>query len=47
MENYSKGDNIEKPLELTDVPINNIPKDIVWMKVKGGIMIIQQYLIWV
>ena len=34
MENYSKGANLEKPLELCDVPINNIPVGIVWMKVK-------------
>ena len=34
MENYSKGVNLEQPLELSDVPIPNIPSDIVWMKVK-------------
>lgn len=34
MENYSKGANLEKPLELSDVPIKDIPAGIVWMKVK-------------
>nr|CAG4642221.1 EOG090X0KMN [Eurycercus lamellatus] len=34
MENYAKAENVEFPLELRDVPINKIPNDIVWMKVK-------------
>ena len=34
MESYSKGANLEKPLELSDVPIKDIPTGIVWMKVK-------------
>ena len=34
MENYSKGENIELPLELGDVPIKNLPCNLVWMRVK-------------
>nr|CAG4635213.1 EOG090X0KMN [Alona affinis] len=34
MENYSKGENVELPLELGDVPIKNIPSDVTWMQVK-------------
>lgn len=34
MENYSKGENIELPLELGDVPIKNLPSNLVWMRVK-------------
>lgn len=34
MENYSKGENIELPLELSDVPIKNLPCNVVWMRVK-------------
>lgn len=34
MENYSKAENVELPLELSDVPIKNIPSDVVWMQVK-------------
>ena len=36
MENYSKGKNVENELQLSDVPIRNIPQDIVWMKVRPG-----------
>lgn len=34
MENYSKGENVELPLELSDVPIKNLPNELVWIKVK-------------
>jgi len=36
MENYTKGSNIEKQLELSDVPIKDLPTDVTWMKVKPG-----------
>nr|CAG4650656.1 EOG090X0KMN [Sida crystallina] len=36
MDNYMKGENIEKPLALSDIPISNIPSDVTWMKVKPG-----------
>ncbi|XP_044753829.1 ribonuclease P protein subunit p25-like protein isoform X2 [Coccinella septempunctata] len=36
MENYTKGKNEEEPLLLTDIPIANIPQDVLWLQVRGG-----------
>lgn len=36
MENYTKGKNVEDPLNLSDIPISNIPENVLWMQVRGG-----------
>lgn len=33
MENYSKGKNVEEPLERDKIPIPNLPPDFLWMQV--------------
>lgn len=34
MENYSKGKNVEEPLERNKIPIPNLPDDFIWMQVR-------------
>lgn len=34
MENYRKGRNCEQELKLSDIPIKDMPRDVLWMKVK-------------
>lgn len=36
MENYTKGKNVEEPLERERIPIPDLPKDFLWMQVRGG-----------
>ncbi|XP_045476955.1 ribonuclease P protein subunit p25-like protein [Harmonia axyridis] len=36
MENYIKGKIVEDPLQITDIPISNIPQNVLWMQVRGG-----------
>ncbi|KAJ8941393.1 hypothetical protein NQ318_011830 [Aromia moschata] len=36
MENYSKGKNVEEPLERNKIPIANLPENFLWMQVRGG-----------
>ena len=36
MENYSKGKNVEEPMEKENVPIPNLPQDFVWMQVSNN-----------
>lgn len=36
MMNYKKGKNIEEELSKEDIPIANLPKNFLWMHVKGG-----------
>ncbi|XP_014241498.1 ribonuclease P protein subunit p25-like protein [Cimex lectularius] len=36
MDNYTKGDNVEEPLEIEKIPIPNLPKNVLWMQVRGG-----------
>ncbi|CAH1404256.1 unnamed protein product [Nezara viridula] len=36
MENYTKGKNVEEPLDKDKLPIPNLPKDFLWMQVQGG-----------
>lgn len=33
MEKYKKGKNVEEPLTEENIPIKNLPKDFLWMKV--------------
>lgn len=33
MLNYRKGDNVHEELTREDIPIENLPKDFVWMQV--------------
>lgn len=33
MENYSKGKNVEEPLEKDKIPIPNLPENFLWMTV--------------
>ncbi|XP_065156048.1 ribonuclease P protein subunit p25-like protein [Atheta coriaria] len=36
MENYKKGKNVELELEREQIPIDKLPKDFIWMHVRGG-----------
>ncbi|KAK4875666.1 hypothetical protein RN001_012088 [Aquatica leii] len=36
MENYSKGKNVEEPLDKHKIPIPDLPEDFLWMQVRGG-----------
>ncbi|KAK5645362.1 hypothetical protein RI129_006662 [Pyrocoelia pectoralis] len=36
MDHYSKGKNVEEPLEKNRIPIPNLPSEFVWMQVRGG-----------
>ncbi|KAL3270015.1 hypothetical protein HHI36_009072 [Cryptolaemus montrouzieri] len=36
MENYVKGKNLEEPLDISKVPISNLPQDVLWMQIRGG-----------
>ncbi|KAK9873188.1 hypothetical protein WA026_021421 [Henosepilachna vigintioctopunctata] len=36
MENYIKGKNIEEPLDISKIPIPNLPQDVLWMQIRGG-----------
>jgi hypothetical protein len=36
MEHYSKGKNVEEPLEKDSIPINNLPQSFLWMRVNPG-----------
>ncbi|XP_049958307.1 ribonuclease P protein subunit p25-like protein isoform X1 [Schistocerca serialis cubense] len=36
MENYTKGKNVEEPLEKEKIPIPNLPEKFIWMQVTGG-----------
>ncbi|KDR12159.1 Alba-like protein C9orf23-like protein [Zootermopsis nevadensis] len=36
VENYSKGKNVEEPLDRDSIPIPDLPTDFIWMQVSGG-----------
>lgn len=36
MNNYRKGPNTEEELTKSNIPIENLPEDFLWMHVKGG-----------
>ncbi|XP_066258166.1 ribonuclease P protein subunit p25-like protein [Euwallacea similis] len=36
MENYRKGKNVEEPMEKSKIPISSLPKEFLWMQVRGG-----------
>lgn len=45
MENYSKGKNIEEPLERNKISIPNLPDDFIWMQVSIITFLFSAYLL--